>query len=258
MTQNIKERLNAGQQAFVLGLGAFASPKLVEMAGVHANIQGVWLDQEHSAITKPQLELLVMACRAAGLDAFSRLAPTDYTAVMHPYEAGCSGIMIAQIRTLDEVREVVSWSKYPPVGRRGVFGSNPESRFGQVPIAEYLESANRDRWLAIQIETAESVEIVDEIAATDGVDMLIVGPSDLSCNLGVPGDLLHANCRDALQRVATACRTADIPWGIVSHTLELAQHCHQLGCRLFSLHNDANSLRIGISALNERVSALES
>ena len=117
-------------------------------------------------------------------------------------EAGCSGVMIAQVRTLDEVEQAVRWAKYPPVGLRGFFGGNVETGFGSIDMATHVAQANRDRWVSIQIETPEAVEIVDQIAAIEGVDWLFVGPADLSVTLGVPGEFLHPKCIDALKRVA--------------------------------------------------------
>ena len=99
--------------------------------------------------------------------------------------------MIAQVRTLDEVKQSVQWAKYPPVGTRGAFTGNAETRYGKIGLATHIENANRDRWLSVQIETPEAVDIVDKIAATDGVDWLFVGPADLSVTLGVPGDFMH-------------------------------------------------------------------
>jgi 2-keto-3-deoxy-L-rhamnonate aldolase RhmA len=160
--------------------------------------------------------------------------------------------MVAQVRTLDEVREAVEWAKYPPAGVRGTFGGNVEAGFGTVDLAKHIASANRDRWLAIQIETPEAVEIVESIAATKGVDWLFVGPADLSVTLGVPGDFLNAKCVDALKRVAAATKKAGKAWGTLSRDLEHAQACRELGCQLFSIYGDLDCLRVGLRTLEER------
>ena len=83
-----------------------------------------------------------MACRASGLDAFARVPPTDYATVMRPLETGCSGVMVAQVRTLDEVQRAVQWSKYPPRGTRGLFLGNAECDYGNIPAAEHVARAN--------------------------------------------------------------------------------------------------------------------
>lgn len=251
MPSIIKQRLDAGQIVRVMVIGSLASPKLVEAAATLANIHGVWFDQEHSGLTHPQVEMLAMAARAAGVDCFSRIAPTDYGAVMRPFEAGCSGVMAAQVGSLAEVERIASWSRFAPLGCRGTFTSNFDCRFGTTPLAEYVQQANRDRWLAIQIETRPALEAVDDIAAVDGVDLLFVGPADLSVNLEVPGDMLHPKCVDALGRVSAACEKVGKPWGVLCPTIEHARTCRDLGARLFSLHSDLGSLRRGIASYEE-------
>jgi 2-dehydro-3-deoxyglucarate aldolase/4-hydroxy-2-oxoheptanedioate aldolase len=248
----IISRLRAGQLVRVMHFTCLSSPKLVEVAGILGNFHGLWIDQEHSAVPHAQLELMLMACRAVGLDAFARVAPTDYATVMRPMEAGCSGVMIAQLRTLDEVREAVSWTKYPPHGVRGMFGGTYEAGYGSVSMREHTERANRDRWVAIQIETAEAVDDIDRIAALDGVDHLFVGPADLSVNLGVPGEFLHAKCVAALEKVSSAAKKSLKSWGILSQDPEHVRVCRELGCQLFSIFGDISCFRAGLKALEDK------
>jgi 2-keto-3-deoxy-L-rhamnonate aldolase RhmA len=256
MSSVILDRLTAGQVVRVMHFTGYATPKIVEMAGLLGNFHGMWFDQEHAAIPHQDLELMLIACRAAGKDAFSRVPPTDYATIMRPMEAGASGVMVAQVRTLAEVQQAVEWAKYPPVGKRGFFGGNSESRFGTVEMAKHVANANRDRWLAIQIETPEAVEIVDEIAAVKGVDWLFVGPADLSVTLGVPGDFLHAKCLSALKRVSEATQRAGKAWGTLSRDVEHARACRELGCRLFSIFGDLDCLRVGLRSLEDRFAEL--
>ncbi|MCI0331645.1 MAG: aldolase/citrate lyase family protein [Planctomycetes bacterium] len=252
MPSIIKERLSSGKIVRAMHVIGYSTPKSLELAATLGNMHGVWIDQEHAAIPHAQLELMAMACRAAGKDVFARVAPTDYATVMRPYEAGCSGVMIAQVRTLAEVEQAVEWAKYPPVGKRGFFGANVECRFGEIDMATQVASANRDRWLAIQIETPESVEIIDEIAATKGVDWLFVGPADLSVTLGVPGEFLHPKCVDALQRVGAATKKAGKAWGTLPRDVEHARKCRELGCQFFSIFGDVDFLRVGLRALEQK------
>jgi 4-hydroxy-2-oxoheptanedioate aldolase len=252
MTSVIKQRLVSGQLVRAMHVTGFATPKVIELVGTLGNVHGIWFDQEHAAIPHAELELMLMACRATGVDAFARVPLTDYATIMRPMEAGCSGVMIAQIRTLDEVKQAVEWAKYPPVGKRGFFGGNIEGSFGNIDMATHIATANRDRWVAIQIETAQAVEIVEQIAAVDGVDWLFVGPADLSVTLGVPGEFLHPKCVDALQRVGAATKKAGKAWGTLSRDVEHARRCREFGCQLFSLFGDIDCLRVGLRALEER------
>ncbi len=248
MNNTIQQRLAAGQIVRTMFLGPLASPKLVEMAGLVGDWHGVWIDQEHSAIPHQQLELLLLACRAARLDAFVRVPPTDYATIMRPMEAGASGVMVAMIRDAAQVRQIVQWAKYPPLGTRGLFQANYEAGFGTIEPARHVETANRDRWLAIQIETLEALESVEEIAAVEGVDWLFVGPGDLACNLGVPGQALHPKCVAANERVAAACRKVNKPWGTLARSPEHAAQCREFGCQLFSLGGDMDLVHRGLAA----------
>ncbi len=237
-----------GQLVRVMVLGALASPKLVEIAGTAGGLDGVWFDQEHSAIPHQQLELLMMACRAAGLDAFARVPPTDYATIMRPMEAGASGVMVAMIRTVDQTRQVVQWAKYPPLGTRGLFQANYEAGYGTIDPQQHVDQANRDRWVAIQIETPDAVDCVEGIAAVEGVDWLFVGPGDLACTLGVPGQVMHAKCIAAMERVSAACKAAGKPWGTLARNAEHGAKCRELGCRLISLASDVDLIHRGFQA----------
>ena len=256
MPNTIIERLRAGKIVRTMHYTGFVKPRAVEMLGLSGKFHGIWIDQEHTAVAHAELEMILIACRAAGLDAFSRVPPTDYCTVMRPLEAGASGVMIAQVRTLAEVKQAVQWTKYPPLGIRGFFGGNYETGYGRTDMATHVDAANRDRWVAIQIETPESVEIVDQIAALEGVDWLFVGPADLSVTLGVPGDFLHAKCIDALKRVDAAVKKAGKSWGTLSRDPEHARRCRELGCQLFSVFGDIDCLRVGLQTLEKNFAEL--
>src|SRR3990172_6316995 len=153
----IIQRLRGGQLVRVMHFTGLSSPKLVEVAGILGDFHGLWIDQEHTAVPHAQLELMLMACRAVGLDAFARVPPTDYATITRPMEAGCSGVMIAQVRRLSEVEQAVAWAKYPPQGVRGMFATTIEAGYGTVEMRQHAVDANRDRWVAIQIETVEAL-----------------------------------------------------------------------------------------------------
>ncbi len=252
MSSIIKDRLAAGKIVRTMHVLGYSTPRIIELFGKWGNFHGFWFDQEHSAISHKDLETMMIACRATGKDAFARVPPTDYATVMRPMEAGCSGVMIAQVRTLDEVKQSVQWAKHPPMGTRGAFTGNAETGYGRTDLATLVKSANRERWLSIQIETPEAVDIVDQIAALDGVDWLFVGPADLSVTLGVPGEVLHPKCIDALKKVSAASKKAGKAWGILPFDIEHARRCRELGCQLFSVLGDVSCLRVGLETLEQQ------
>ncbi len=246
--KTLKQKLAEGLEVRVMAVSAFPSPKLIEVAGMFGDLDGVWIDQEHSGLPNQELELLLLACRASGLDAFARVAPTDYATVMRPMEGGASGVMMAQVRRVAEVEQAVRWMKYNPVGERGMFLGNYEADFGSKSAAEHVADSNRDRWTVIQIETAEAVDCVEGIASVEGVDCLFVGPSDLSNNLGKPGNPMDSHVLNAIERIASAAKANGKSWGVLSKTEEFAIKCRELGCQLFSIAGDLDYVNRGISA----------
>jgi 2-dehydro-3-deoxyglucarate aldolase/4-hydroxy-2-oxoheptanedioate aldolase len=164
--------------------------------------------------------------------------------------------MAAQITSAQQAEEVVGWAKFHPRGRRGLNPLGHDGGFGTVPLAEFTSRANRETFVAVQIETAPAVREAEEIAAVDGVDLLFVGPSDLSQALGVVGEFTHPRCLEALDRVAAACRTAGKRWGAVAPNPEYASLVLEKGCTVLSAVGDVKLVTAGMAALRETYAAV--
>src|SRR5277367_4391768 len=210
----IKQMLSEGKVVKVFGLGQLCSPKLIEILGEHGGFDALWLDFEHAGLTMKEIELATMAARGYGIDHFVRLPATDYATVMRPLEAGAGGLMISMVRSPEEAERAVRWAKFWPRGERGLNGGNRDGRFGLTPLADYTAQANASTFLGIQIETAGALASVAEIAAIPDVDLLFVGPSDLSQVLGVTGDFENPRCLEAIENLARVCADTGKPWGI--------------------------------------------
>ncbi len=248
MASILKERLTQGKLTRVFCLGQLCHFKLVEILGVLGGFDAVWLDNEHAGVSIPQVEQASLAARAFGLDSFVRLAPTDYAAVMRPLEAGAGGVMAAQVRSAAQTEEVVRWVKFHPRGLRGVNGTGIDGDFGTLSQAAYFARANADTFLAIQIEHKDAVADVERIAAVPDVDVLFVGPADLSQSMGLPGAWDHAEVWRAIDRVAQAARANGVHWAILPPNAEYARRCVELGCRMLSVGLDVWAFQKGVRA----------
>jgi 2-dehydro-3-deoxyglucarate aldolase/4-hydroxy-2-oxoheptanedioate aldolase len=248
MGARLKELLNQGKLVRVFGLGQICHPKLIEIIGLQGGYDAVWLDQEHAGLSVEQIEHACRAARLAGLDSFVRLAPTDYATVMRPLEAGAGGVMAAQVRSARQAGDVVHWALFHPAGLRGYNGTGVDGRYGALPPAEYMPRANADTFIAIQIEHADAVEDVERIAALGGVDVLFVGPADLSQSMGIPGEWEHPRLWQAYERVARAARDQHIHWAILPLNPAYAKRCVDLGCRMLSLGLDVWAFQRGLRA----------
>jgi 4-hydroxy-2-oxoheptanedioate aldolase len=244
----LKALLKEDKLVRVFCLGQLCGPKLLELIGLYGGYDAVWLDQEHGSLTLNQVEEATRAARACGLETFVRLAPTDYATVMRPLEAGADGIMAAQVRNARQVEQIVQWAKFHPRGMRGINNTGVDGHYGLVPLAEYLDHANANTFVAIQIEHVEAVEEVERIAAVSDVDLLFVGPADLSQSMGLPGEWDHPRHWEAIERVAQAARQQGIHWAILPPNPAYAQRCVDLGCRMLSLGIDVWVVQKGLAA----------
>ena len=249
MAESIKQRLARDSIVRVIGMGRVLHHNLLQIIGIQRGFHGVWFDMEHVANSIENLEIAMITTRSLGLDCFCRVPPTDYAIVTRCLEAGASGMMAAQIYGAEQAEQFVRWCKFQPRGARGLNTGGWDARFATIPVAEFCAQANRETFVAIQIETAEAVQECEAIAAIDDVDLLFVGPADLSQNLGVPGDFFHEKCLSAIDRVAAACRDQGKHWGAVSAMPEHADMLVEKGCKLLSPTNDVKVINEGIQAI---------
>ena len=196
----LRARLAAGQATLGTFLGA-ASPICAEACAA-AGVDWLVLDLEHGSGGEEQVRDVIPAAGAYGVPTVVRVESAARIRIGRVLDLGAAGVMLPRMDTAEEVRQAVRHLRYPPAGDRGVATYNRACRFGLDPGA--LVRANAEVVGVVQVESASAVEQVDQIAAIDGVDVLFVGPQDLSHNLGVPGDLEAATYLAAVERVRAA------------------------------------------------------
>jgi 4-hydroxy-2-oxoheptanedioate aldolase len=255
MGKRLKALLAEGKLVRVFGLGQLCHPKVIEILGLEGGWDAVWLDQEHAGLSIEQIEHGCRAARGMGLDSFVRLTPTDYATVMRPLEAGAGGIMAAQVRGVEQARDVVRWAKFHPLGLRGVNGTGIDGRYGALPTRDYLEKANAETFIAIQIEHKDAVNEVDQIASLPEVDVLFIGPADLGQSMGIVGEWNHPQIWQAIEEVAKAARAHGRHWAILPPTLAYAKRCLDLGCRMLSIGLDTWMVQRGLRAFRDEFRA---
>ncbi len=247
--QRIKQKLAGGEMVLVSGMGRVLHHNILQILGIQGGFDGVWFDHEHVGFSMEHLEVATLAARSEGLENFVRVAPTDYALVTRCLEAGAGGMMAAQIHSAEQAEEFVKWTKFFPRGCRGLNTGGYDARFATLTPAAFCEQSNLNTFVAIQIETLGAVKSCEEIAAIDGVDLLFVGPSDLSQALGVTGDFFNPKCLEAIDRVSAACKKHGKTWGAVSASPEHADMLVEKGCLMLSPTSDVKILNAGIAAI---------
>jgi 2-dehydro-3-deoxyglucarate aldolase/4-hydroxy-2-oxoheptanedioate aldolase len=196
----LRTRLAAGQATLGTFVGA-ASPVTAEACAA-AGVDWLVLDLEHGSGGEEQVRDVIPAAGAYGVPTVVRVESAARIRIGRVLDLGAAGVMLPRMDTAEEVRQAARHLRYPPAGDRGVATYNRACRFGLDPGA--LARADAEVLGVVQVESASAVEQVDEIAAIDGVDVLFVGPQDLSHNLGVPGDLEAATYLAAVEQVRAA------------------------------------------------------
>ncbi|MCG8928229.1 HpcH/HpaI aldolase/citrate lyase family protein [Lentzea sp. CC55] len=179
----------------------------VELAG-HLGFDFVLLDTEHAPAETVEVEHHVRAGEAAGIPVLVRLAGNDPAAALHALDAGAAGIVVPHVSDAADAEAAVRAAHYPPRGIRSLAVSTRAGRHGTRTLEEHLAEAARETVVVVQAEDRDSVRNCDAIAATDGVDAVWIGPTDLSLSLGVPGNFGHAGYRAAVDRVVEAVVSA--------------------------------------------------
>ena len=256
MAEALKQRIQNGERLVVFSVGRMFHHNIIQYLGMAGRFDGFWIDVEHGGFTVHDIELATTAGRAHGLEGFVRVAPTDYASVTRCFEGGAVGVMAAQITSAEQAEEFVRWAKFAPRGKRGLNPLGYDGAFGSIPLAEFTERANRESFVAVQIETAQALDEVEMIAAIDGIDLLFVGPSDLSQALGVTGQIMHERSLEAVDRIAAACQLHRKRWGAVTPTPEYASLLLEKGCTLISPTSDVKLVTSGLEAVSEKFSQL--
>jgi len=158
---------------------------------------------------------------------------------------------VPHVVTREEAEWVARNAKYPPIGRRGLENMMPDADLGFVDTRSYIEHANRETFVAIQLEDVEALDHLDDIVSVKGIDILFIGPGDLTLSMGIPLQLDHARYRDAVARIAAAAARHGKWWGLPVGDVAAAQRFAEQGARLFNIGGDYGMLRTGFVNLRQ-------
>ena len=243
----VLHKLREGSFVQVAGISRVKEPWLAEVVG-KIGYDVVWLDMEHRAFGYDVIDAFSLACRSTAMDLMVRVLKTGYSSPMRALEFGANGIMVPHCRSVEEARQYVEWTRFPPLGRRGVDGAGADADFGLANPLEYLSRANQETFLVLQIEDREAVECVEAIAGVEGVDLLFVGPADLTISYGVPMQFDHPAIQRAIDRVAGSVAKVGKWWGTTTGSPEAAQAALDRGARMITCGNDHVFLVEGFQA----------
>ena len=240
----LRARLAAGRAT--LGTFVGAASTITAEACAAAGVDWLVLDLEHGSGGEEQVRDVIPAAGAYGVPVVVRVESAARIRIGRVLDLGAAGVMLPRMDTAAEVAEAVRHLRYPPAGDRGVATYNRACRFALDPGA--LARAGDEVLSVVQIESASAVDQVEEIAALDGVDVLFVGPQDLSHNLGVPFQLDSPTYLAALQRVRGAAGRHGKTCGLLVGDGAAAAARHAEGWRFVAIGSDATLLAAAVAA----------
>jgi 2-keto-3-deoxy-L-rhamnonate aldolase RhmA len=247
------KKLKAGGRAVGTMVRMVRNPATAWMAR-EAGLDFIMLDLEHGSFNLESVEDIFKVGRAIGLGCLVRVPELSKGYVSRILDAGATGVMVPMLETPEEAALLVHWSKYIPLGNRGYGGVGAHTNFKAVKAADtyaFMAQANAENLAIAQIETALAIKNIDAIAATAGLDALLVGPNDLAISLGCSGDLMGPTVNEAIGRVAAAAKRQGKVFGIHGPDELLARWIPE-GCNLVMSNLDANILLAGMKAISER------
>lgn len=205
MANKVKDALSAGK--VVVGPFMLSSaPILVELAG-YAGFNFVMIDMEHTSTDFITAERMVLAAKASGIVPGIRVPENRPTHILRALEIGAKIIDVPLINSRDDAEAVVKAGKYFPIGKRGCAPITRGNLYGSLGnVEETLRVANEETLLMVQIETRESVENVEEICSVENIDIIFIGPADLSQSMGIPGQYNNPLFEKTMQKIIRTAR----------------------------------------------------
>lgn len=222
-------RLRGGRQ--VIGTwNPLAAPAVAEVVAA-AGFDVVLLDLEHGEFGTGALPDLLRAVEVAGAAALVRVRTSDQLGPA--LDAGAAGVLLPNVQSVEEVEAAVAACRYAPRGERGAAPMVRDVRYGHRCFVDHHREAAP--LVGVQVEGPQVLEVLDEVLSVEGLDLVFVGPHDLSQRLGVPGEVSHPDVVAAIEDVATRCRAAGVATGVWSPDAATAQLWLDVGIGLVTV-----------------------
>lgn len=247
-----KRALQAGETVVGTMLAELRQPSAMQLLR-NGGFQFAIIDNEHGAFGIETLANLCKTGQYIGLTPIVRVPDFAYPYVAQTLDVGAQGIMLPRVTDPQQVRDVVQMMKYPPVGTRGNALNRGWTDFKAGPVGDWMAEANQETMLVVQVETKQALDAVEEIADIPEVDVIFVGPNDLSISLGVPGQLTAPLLVEGIEKVIAVCREKQVFSAIQMNSIESAAHWAGQGIQMMSAGSDVSLLMQAGQAITSAV-----
>src|SRR5205823_2230408 len=234
-----KKKLAANQLVLCMGVNQLRTPNIAMIAAA-CGFDAVYIDLEHNPTSLETAAAVCVAALGMGITPIARVTSHDAHDATRILDCGAQGVMVPHVQNAAEARAIVEACLYAPKGHRSAFGSGPALGYAAIGQAEVCRRLNDETLLMAMIETPEAVGNAEAIAAVEGIDVLHIGASDLSTEMGIPGQYQHERMRAAFETVAKAARSHGKSMGVggVRQDFEFQSWLLRLGVRYLTGGSD--------------------
>ncbi|WP_428491386.1 HpcH/HpaI aldolase family protein [Rhodopila sp.] len=234
-----KQKLAANDLVLCFGVNQLRTPNIAMMAAA-CGFDALYIDLEHNPTSLETASGICVAAMGLGITPIARVSshdPHDSTRIL---DCGAQGVMVPHVNTAAEARAIVEACRFAPSGHRSAAGTVPSLGYAQLSQPDICRRLNQETLLIAMIETPEAVANAEAIAAVEGIDTLHIGSTDLSTEMGIPGDYRHERMRDAYEAIARAARTHGKSMGVggVRQDVEFQSWLLGLGVRYLTSGSD--------------------
>ena len=236
-----KQALGKGERQVGLWCGLASGLAAEILAG--AGFDWLVIDGEHAPNDIPLLVVQLQAMRGGTAEPVFRVPWNDMVMIKRALDAGARTLVVPFIQSVEEAKRAVAATRYPPNGVRGAAGQARAADFGR--ITDYVQTAEREICVIVQLETKAGLDAIEGIAAIDGVDGLFVGPNDLAADMGHLGEITHPEVEKAIEDAARRIRAAGKSAGTLAMSLDDVERQFSWGFNFTAIETDVAILARG-------------
>ena len=234
----VKQKLKEGKIVIGPMVSEIRTPGIAILFA-QAGFDFLFIDMEHSPFTMETMSDLVLAAKASGISPIVR-PPSRMLSenLSRPLDAGAEGLLIPQIQAQEDVRNVVKWCRYSPLGERGMALTRQHTFFEGGKPSETMRQLNEEVLILLQIEHREAIERLPDLLSIPGIDGVLVGPADLSTSMGMAGQIEDPRFLQAVHRVIEVAKEHGVIPGIHTDSLKAATYWMKQGMKLIGFGTD--------------------
>ncbi|NLJ49531.1 MAG: hypothetical protein GX428_08105 [Candidatus Atribacteria bacterium] len=246
--KNLRKNLQQGKIVVGSEVNEVRSPAIAEIYAA-AGLDFIVVDMEHTSFTISEASQIYRMARNCGIAPIVRIPVIEYEVICRNLDQGARGIVVPRITSSEEILQVIEIMKYPPKGKRGLYPGGTAVGYYPTTPADFIQDQNESTLLIVQIENHQAVQNLDSILSIPEIDVILIGPADLSLSIGHPCEFFDEDVLSLMKKVIHKCRNFKVPSGVAYADPNLAKSWIPEGVQFFWVNSDINMLLTGAKAV---------